>query len=134
MELARRRNMIRVYVCEKCGAKVIQQVLGDEPGRHEVSWCCINVDCSQCYGVPWREKDWEYPLAASLNVGLEPWPGESETNSGHVPLDSIAAVAARRPTMDDVRQFVSIVFGGITAGIVSAVSMLGILWLLLVSR
>lgn len=125
--------MICAYVCKMCGGRVVPQMLGHEPGRHEVSWCCTNPDCKQCYGPPWRENDREYPMSAMLDIGLKPWPQEDAVNPGCAPLPSITSLMDCRPTMADVRRFLVVVLQGTTIGTVSAISMLFVLWLLLMS-
>ena len=64
----------KAYICRTCRHMVIRQTFGIENGRHETWWACTNPQEIHFFGLPEREKDWEYTDCAAEDPNLEPWP------------------------------------------------------------
>src|ERR1035437_7230186 len=79
---------------------VVRQTLGTENGRHEIWSACTNPAETHFFGLPHREKDWEYTEFVAEDPQLEPWPNDE-------PLNGMVAGQARRVTFDQLRIYIA---------------------------
>jgi hypothetical protein len=109
------RKISKAYICSECRHKVVRQIFGTENGRHETWWACSGPE-THFFGVPHREKDWEYPDSAAENPNLEPWLEEE-------PMKGMVAAQGRDVTHDQVKTYVieAIPATVIAAGLLAAI-------------
>ena len=110
------------YICPRCRHKVIRQTFGIENGLHETWWACLSDEETHFYGLPHREKDWEFTQFAAENPNLEPWPEEQ-------PLKGMVAGQIQDAARDQVKTYI---VEAIPAAVIAA-SLLIALWISLLS-